>query len=98
MATMYITEYNRICADADGHVIQAGFDDGNTTHQVITFDAETKSAAFQDDTKFILVTLSAAGFVKFGDSPTAVTATDQYLGTTPIFIGVKGGQKISAIS
>ncbi len=97
---MHITEYSRICGDEDGHVIQAGFDDGTTTHQAITFSTEAKSAAFQADTKFILLTLSAAGYVKFGAEPTAANTgeTSQYLTTSPIFIGVKAGQKVSAIS
>jgi len=100
MSTMYITEYAHIAGDKDGHIVQAGKHDGYETVQQITFTGTAgQSAAFQADTAFIRVSCDAAAFLKFGDNPTAVTATDTAVqANTPEFFGVVGGQKISGVA
>jgi len=100
MSTMYITEYSRICGDEDGHIIQAGHNDGNQTDQQITFTTTAgTSAAFADTTRFIRVSCDGAGYLEFGSAPTAVTATGTPVAAdTPEFFGVVPGQKVSAVS
>lgn len=97
MATMYIREYKYLCRDEGGNVIQAGYEDGFTTGQAVTFTTSTQSAAFQDDTKVVRITCDAEAFLDFGTNPTATAADGLNVqADTPEFFGVQPGQKVAA--
>lgn len=99
MANLYVTQFTKLFKDANGNVIQAGFDNGATISEVVPFTGTSaQSAAFADDTTFIMVSTDATGFVEFGANPTAVATTSaRLIADTPIFYGVEAGQKIAAI-
>lgn len=89
MANMYISEYERQARDSEGNVMQAGEEPAQTT-QVVAFTTTAASSAFQDSTTFVRISLDAAGFIKFGASPTATTATDLPMAANvPEYFGVR---------
>ena len=99
MSNMYIAEYAELATDANGFTIQAGKEPA-LAHQKVAFTATAgASAAFNNLTKFVRIYCDAAGYLKFGTAPTAVTATDMPVSaSTAEFFGVIGGQKVSAVS
>lgn len=102
MAIMHISEYERLAVDSQGNVLQAGEEPASTT-QAVTFTTAASSAAFRDSTRFVRISLDAAGFVAFGASPTAVTAVSTPMAANvPEYFGVRpqtvAGLKVSAVT
>ena len=98
MANLYVTQFTKLFKDANGNVVQAGFDNGATTSEVVSFTTSTQSTAFADDTTLIMISSDTTCFVEFGANPTAVATTSaRLIADTPIFYGVEAGQKIAAI-
>lgn len=98
MPIAYVTEYAEL-ASCDTGVVQAGLEP-NLAVQKIDFGAGVAAtpAVFNDKTRFVRVWSDTAGYIKFGSSPTAVTATDTPISaTTAEFFGVRPGQSMSII-
>lgn len=99
MSTMYITEYTELATDKRGNAVQAGLDKGSTTQKVEFTATAGQSAAFQKGTKFIRISCDGAGYLAFGDNPTAVTLEGTPVqANTPEFFGVTSEQKVSAVT
>lgn len=98
MATMYIAEYERQARDSDGHVLPVG-EEPALKKQAVSFTAtHGASATFLDATRFVRVSLDAAGFVTMGAAPVAVSGTDTPMAANvPEYFGVRKGMKISAV-
>lgn len=89
MAVMYIAEYERQARDSEGNVLQAG-EEPAIAKQAVTFTTSVASAAFNEATTFVRISLDAAGFINFGVTPTAVTATDTPMAANvPEYFGVR---------
>lgn len=70
----------------------------SVSQKVAFTGTSAQSAAFQSSTQVIQVVATAACFLAFGSSPTAVADTSLYLPpNVPMFIGVSGGMKVAAI-
>ena len=96
---MFITEYAELAVDKKGNPVPVGKEGGSTIYQQITYTAtHGASAAFGKGTNFVRITLDAAGYVKFGGTPVAVTATHTPMqANTPEYFGVEPEQKVSAV-
>lgn len=97
MANCWVSEYKEAATDEAGNIIQAGKEPG--VHQTFTFTGTPgASAAFAEGTRFIRVVADSAGYLAFGASPTAVTATGIPIqANTPEYFGVIQGQKVSVV-
>jgi len=94
---MYIREYNYVCRDSGGNVVQAGLEDGYRTGQAVTYTTSTASAAFQSDTVMVRISCDAEAFLDFGSAPVGTTAKGiNVQANTPEFFGVAAGQKVAA--
>lgn len=71
--------------------------EGGTSQKVALSTTSAQSAAINAD--FVVVTLTAAGFVRGGADPTAVSdGTDQYLpANVPMRLNIKPGWKLAFI-
>lgn len=102
MATMYIAEYERQARDAEGNVMQAG-EEPAIKKQAITYTAtHGASAAFLRSTTFVRISIDAAGFVLFGETPVSVTLVDTPMAANvPEYFGVRtsdfGALAVSAV-
>jgi len=98
MAIMLISEYEDLAVDGRGNVVQAGQEPA-IAEQNITFTVSTASAAFNERTRFVRISCDTEAFLKFGASPTAVTAQGVNVqADTPEFFGVVKGQKVAAVT
>ena len=77
MATLWITEYEKLAEDFAGQPVLVGEEPALVTQQ-ITYTTSVQSAVFHPKTRFIRVKADADAHLKFGKSPTAV------VGDTPI--------------
>jgi hypothetical protein len=99
MANAYITEYAELTQGEAGYIIQAGLEPAKTIQKVAFTATPGQSAAFNDSTKFIRIYSDTAGFILFGDAPTATTAQDTPIAAaTAEYFGVKSGQKVSIVT
>ncbi|MGI9411564.1 MAG: hypothetical protein ACR2OV_15905 [Hyphomicrobiaceae bacterium] len=74
MALLWITEYAEIGYERAGHTVPAPKEPA-LAYQTVDFTAgETKSAAFDEGTRYVLLTSDTNCSVRFGADPTAVTA------------------------
>lgn len=101
MAKLYITEYQDLPRDAKGIAVMCGneIDGGGIDQTPVDYTSgAAQSAAFAADTKFVRVHTDAICSIKFGANPTATTNSKRMAAGTTEFFGVRGGQKVSAIS
>lgn len=99
MSTLYITEYEELAKDGTGAVIQAGKEPAITTQTVSFTGTAGVSAAFNARTNYVRLYADGAGFLLFGVSPTAVTASGTPIAlTTAEYFGVIPAQKVSAVT
>ena len=96
MALCYVTEYAEL-ASCDTGIVQAGLEPNLTVQKIdFTAGAAATATAFDSRTRFVRIWSDTAGYIKFGASPTAVTATDTPVSaSTAEFFGVRPGQKMS---
>lgn len=100
MATVYITEYARVGADAGGTAMVVADEPAVTSQTVAIGGTSTQSAAFNALTKFVRVHTDAICSVEFGTNPTA-TATKRRLAanTTEYFsVPIGASYKIAVIT
>ena len=104
MGILHISEYNAIHKTnvGDDPVIGDGVaqtvKEPSITTQAITFSTVTSSAAFNDSTRIVRVVSDTQCYIKFGSSPTAVTASSMLMPALGVeYFGVDPGDKISVI-
>lgn len=89
MATMYIAEYAEQALDANGNPLMVGKEPAIATQAVTYTATHGASTAFLDSTTFVRISIDAAGFILFGASPVAVTATHTPMAANvPEYFGV----------
>lgn len=98
MAVLYITEYEDLARDSQGNAIAAGKEPAVAT-QAVTFTTSTQSAAFNGKTNFVFIVSDTLGYIRFGSSPTAVTTEPTRMpADVGMFFGVKGGDRVAAVT
>lgn len=102
MATLWIREYANVpgVLQTDGvgeGVVQVAQEPG-TDQTPVTFTTTTASAAFGSGTSFIAIIASAAFHYVVATAPTATTNALKVPADTLIYLGVKPGQKIAAVT
>jgi len=98
MATVTFREYADLGVTY-GKYIQAGMEPANADQSVTTSGTSAQSAAFNAQTRMIMVSTPAAQAVSllFGDNPTAVIGGLRLPAANVFFFGVKPGQKVAFI-
>jgi hypothetical protein len=96
MATLYITEYERIGA-AKGIPAPIAQEPA-VAEQAVTFTTATASAAFGGTTRYVRIVANADAHIKFGADPTATTSHQWIAVGTEYWRGVLPGQKVSAVT
>lgn len=95
MANAYIREYARVATVPGGGAIPVPMEPPVAT-QTVSFTTATQSAALNDATNYVLVTVDADHNMLVGENPTATAAIyPLFTADTERFFGVKPGQKIS---
>ncbi len=102
MATLWIREYQNVpgVLQTDGvgdGVVQVAQEPG-TDQTPVSFTTTTASAAFAAGTQFIAIIGSAAFHYAVGANPTATTNSLKVPADTLIYLGVKAGHKIAAVT
>jgi hypothetical protein len=99
MATLYIQEYLEVASDSKGSIVQAGKEPAITSQKVTFSSTHGESATFNMNTNFIRIFSDTACYIKFGDTPIAVTATGIPLAAnTAEFFAVHKNIKVSAVT
>lgn len=96
MATLYITEYDKLADDTRGPVPVGGT---VVASQTVTIGAgSTQSNAFNAATRFVRLHTDAICSVEFGANPTATAAKARMAADQTEYFGVTGGQKVAVIT
>lgn len=95
MATLNITELERMAEDADGFKVPIAKMPA-VTHQNVTFTTSAASSAFNNRTNFVRVIADADAWLVFGASPTATTTGCRIEANVEAYFGVTPGQKVAA--
>lgn len=102
MADVYITEYVKLGADANGNVVLAGFEPNVAEQIIVGTGSSQQSAALNAQTTFVMVHVKGAtgANILFGTNPTAVITKGHLSGGETRFYAVQPGQsiKIAAIN
>lgn len=100
MADIYITEYVKLGADANGKMVLAGFEPAVAEQIISNPVASTQSSALNALTTFVMVHATASANIKFGANPTAVLTSGHLAAGETRFYAVQQGQamKIAAIN
>ena len=97
MTVLRIKEYTDLARDVKGNVILAGKEPAIAEQTVVNTGASTKSAAFNEQTRFVFITTDSICSIKFGSDPTATTSHDRLPVNAERFYGVNGGDKVAAV-
>lgn len=98
MASLYISEYERLVEDATGKPVLAGMEPAVTT-QKVTFSTSAASAALNSRTRYVRIVVDANAHLAFGSSPTATTNDAPIQANSPEYFGVvNAGIKIAAVT
>ena len=73
MALLWVTEYEEMGYERAGQTVPAPKESALAYQTVDFTSGETKSAAFTEGTRYVLVTSDTDCSVRFGTNPTAVT-------------------------
>ena len=97
MASLYITEYERMARDQDGNVMQCG-EEPAVTSQKVTYTTSAASAALNKRTCLVRLKADADFHLKVGTAPAATASHPHYEANVEYFIGVRPGtdMKIAA--
>lgn len=98
MATLYITEVTILPRDIQQQTIPAPYMPPIAEQTVAISGASTQSAAFNTNTRFILVNCDATCSLAFGPNPSAVLTAHRMPANETRFYGVNPGDKIAVIS
>lgn len=97
MAFLYITEYKSLARDGQGSRAPMG-EEPAVAEQQVAIGVAAQSAAFNPDTKFIMVHADAVCSLLIGDNPTAVVTKKRLAANADRFYAVIPGQKIGVIA
>lgn len=102
MAQLEIVEYRELAEDQHGRTVMAGKEPAITGQQVDFSSGAAASAAFNAETRFIMVRADVDARLAFGTAPTATSSSPHFLDSGQArFIGVDGRHenlKVSAVS
>ena len=98
MATAYIREYADVAVTHSKYA-PCGAEPAIADQTVTTSGASAQSAAFNTNTRLIVISTPAAQAVcaLFGDSPTALVTSLRLPANSMVWFGVKPGQKVALI-
>ena len=98
MATAYLHEYADV-AYANSAAVQIGAEPANADQTITTGAAATASAAFNTNTRVVMVSTPADQAVAclFGAAPVATVTNCRLPANSVCFFGVKPGHKVSLI-
>jgi hypothetical protein len=97
MATLYITEYERIPVGAGGSIAM-GAEPAQAYQTVAIGGATQPSAAFGPTTQYIRVHCDAICSVAFGTNPTATAVLTRLAANQTEYFHVQPGHKLAVIS
>jgi len=97
MATLDITEYTRLAADASGNTVMAGQEPG-TVQQVAISASNAQSSPLADSTRYVRLHTDTACRIAFGATPTASATTQRMAANSTEFFGVTPGTRIAVIA
>jgi len=96
MATLYITEFDKIVKDQTEEIQAIRFP--AITTQTVTIGASSAaSSAFNAKTRLVRVVSDVDCHIEYGTSPTATTSKTFLPAYVPEYFGVDGGNKIAVI-
>lgn len=103
MATLDITEYDRLARDALGNVILVGQEPCQTNQQLTIGAGSVASSAFGNNTKFVRLHTDATCRISFstanpGTNPVAATTTQRMAANSTEYFGVLPGWKVAVIT
>ena len=90
MASLYITEYDRLARDQDGNTLQVGQEPARAT-QKVTYTTSAQSSALNPLTTFVRLKADADFHMVVGANPTATANDPQYEANVEYYIGVRPG-------
>lgn len=100
MAILYVSEYEEMFLESKGHLIPCP-KEPSLIDQAVDFTAGvTPSTAFQEGTRYVILTADVDCHVRFGDNPTATTSHKKiwkklYAGFS---VDRRSGMKLSVIA
>jgi len=97
MATLYITEYERVPVAAGGSVAM-GAEPAQASQTVAIGGGTTQSAAFGPTTQYIRVHSDAICSIAFGANPTATAVLTRMAANQTEYFHVQPGHKVAVIS
>jgi hypothetical protein len=97
MATLYITEYERIPVGAGGSIAM-GAEPAQAYQTVAIGAGTTQSAAFGPTTQYIRAHCDAVCSVAFGTNPTATAVLTRLAANQTEYFSVQPGHRVAVIS
>lgn len=97
MATLYISEYERIPIGAGGSIAM-GAEPAQVSQTVGIGGGSTQSAAFAATTLYIRAHSDAICSLAFGPNPTVTTVMCRLAANQTEYFSVRGGDKLAVIS
>jgi hypothetical protein len=98
MASLYITEYQRMATDGVGRQTPVGYEPALATQKVTISGVSAQSAAFNTKTTFVRLHTDAICSIVFGSNPTAAVTDPRMPLDAVEYFGVIGGQKVAVIT
>lgn len=98
MATLYITEYQRMQLDGVERLAQCGLEPALAMQTVAIGATSQASAAFQPGTTFVRIMADAVCSIAFGVAPVASGTTTRIAPNSAEYFGVLPGQKLAVIT
>ncbi len=103
MATLWVREFSKVAkAEIDngyGSTTPAPIvHEPGTDQSPVTFSAAAQSAAFADNTRYIMMIADADFHYAVGANPTATSAAMRFPANTPHWFGVEPGDKVSVVA
>jgi mRNA degradation ribonuclease J1/J2 len=97
MATLYITEYERVPIAAGGSIAM-GAEPAQASQTVAIGGGTTQSAAFGLTTQYIRAHADAVCSIAFGTNPTATAVLTRLAANQTEYFAVRAGDKVAVIS
>lgn len=94
---VYITEYSKLATDDNGHTVASGAEPSVAEQRVTVSGTSAQSAAFTEQTDFVMIHTTEVVCLKFGTDPTATNDRHRMAAGETRFYGVKSGSKVAVI-
>jgi hypothetical protein len=98
MAVLYITEFERVGRDAEGHQMPLGVTPVVANQTVAIGSSSAQSAALNGKTRMVRIHTDAICHVAIGSNPTATTSLTRLAADQTEYFGVLPGTKIAVIA